>query len=716
MLSWNALLAWLEQTLRVTADFAGHLLLLGELWLVIGILFLGLGRGMGLPHLFWHEDPRKQAVVGLMATLLASQLMFVSFLLVPRGSAAAGPSAALADVTVGDYLLHGWWALLLLLFVPLVLFLRGDVGVRPRLRWPLVVGAAVGGGVTALLVGLGDTLSVALSQPMCESMGPFLVQHHFLPAGHCNDQLHHHVLAVMYFLLALLIYSAGSARDSTWSSPAVGLCTLLSLLAAVLGGFSFWLGGLHVLIVLGLGALMLWRSGRDRYRPRVEALAPYYDAPVPLENQNQPAPGLLSLQESLSRWSSALPEASGKRPLILVCASGGGIRAAVWTTAILCELERRWPAFPYHVRLFTGASGGMVGAGAYVGTLSPPGPSQGPDALHGMTHEKLLSAVAQESLSAVTHAMVFRDLWTRFLRRDNARNRGEALEAALRANLPEAFGKTLGELRAGEREGWRPSLVYSPMLVEDGRRLLISNLDLDGLLQNTGPRLAGVEGLSSRSGLSLGRLLPDSLERLPLATAARLSASFPYVSPAAVLPTNPRRRVVDAGYWDNYGVSLASAFLDECMNEPALRQWLSRHVSGVLLVQIRDGVVSRSAEGTDFRRERKAPPGPMSRGLEGLSSPLEGILSAREAAMVFRNDEHVEAVSRRFDAMMGEGFFQTTTFSFRGNVSLSWYLTDREKKKLAKAAARAVEEQAEALEQWWAERTAVEAKAEQEVA
>ncbi|HKO90053.1 MAG TPA: hypothetical protein VJU61_02810, partial [Polyangiaceae bacterium] len=60
----------------------------------------------------------------------------------------------------------------------------------------------------------------------------------------------------------------------------------------------------------------------------------------------------------------------------------------------------------------------------------------------------------------------------------------------------------------------------------------------------------------TRSGFELARLLPEAFGAFPVRTAARLSAAFPYVSPAAVLPTQPRRRVVDAGYYDNYGVSI----------------------------------------------------------------------------------------------------------------------------------------------------------------
>jgi hypothetical protein len=39
---------------------------------------------------------------------------------------------------------------------------------------------------------------------------------------------------------------------------------------------------------------------------------------------------------------------------------------------------------------------------------------------------------------------------------------------------------------ADERMGWRPSLVFTPMMVEDGRRLLISNLDLAFATRNVG--------------------------------------------------------------------------------------------------------------------------------------------------------------------------------------------------------------------------------------
>lgn len=60
-----------------------------------------------------------------------------------------------------------------------------------------------------------------------------------------------------------------------------------------------------------------------------------------------------------------------------------------------------------------------------------------------------------------------------------------------------------------------------------------------------------------------------------------MNATFPVVTPTGVLPTDSPRQVVDAGYYDNYGVDLACALLF------AHREWIAKNSAGVLLVQIR---------------------------------------------------------------------------------------------------------------------------------
>jgi hypothetical protein len=287
----------------------------------------------------------------------------------------------------------------------------------------------------------------------------------------------------------------------------------------------------------------------------------------------------------------------------------------------------------------------------------------------------------QDSLGPLVHQMLFGDLpalaWPFTPVRPD---RGQALERAWGANLHGALERPLTALRDGEREGWRPSLIFAPMLVESGRRLLVSNLDLLGLFATRCADLArdGDPTLQSWTACEFYRLFGDA--PLTVATAARMSASFPYFSPAVALPTEPRRRVVDAGYYDNYGVGLAVEWLFQN------RAWLAEHANGVVLVQVRDSfnVADRvlTATGTFDGHT-----GPMQRNLQELTSPIEGVLAAREAVSSFRNDESLAKLGHAFEAdpRFGQEFFATVTLELPGDVSLNWHLTRREQVRINEA-------------------------------
>ena len=158
------------------------------------------------------------------------------------------------------------------------------------------------------------------------------------------------------------------------------------------------------------------------------------------------------------------------------------------------------------------------------------------------------------------------------------------------------------------------------MIIEDGRRLLISNLDLHKLTGATGGEITdddpgSTSHLYSLSALEFFRLFPLATD-FHLATGVRMSASFPYVSPAVNLPTDPPRRVVDAGYYDNYGIQLAAAWAQVNF------EWLIRETSGVVLVQIRDAISEE-----ERRDVADAPTGfwaTLARSFQSFTSPLEG--------------------------------------------------------------------------------------------
>jgi hypothetical protein len=262
-------------------------------------------------------------------------------------------------------------------------------------------------------------------------------------------------------------------------------------------------------------------------------------------------------------------------------------------------------------------------------------------------------------------------------------------------------------------------------MIEDGRRLLVSNLDLRYPASNDGhllgydvdPALADYNRNYSHEALELFRMFPQARGRFAICTAVRMSASFPYFSPAVPLPTKPRRRVVDAGYFDNYGVSLAAAFLFSGKNV----DWFHDNVSKIVLIQIRDGQSEderRLQEIPDARRQ-KGTDTMLSRSLEELTSPIEGLNNGRVGTCSFRNDGLLELLSTYFVQLRQEPpagkianerrYFTVVNFEFPGHVALSWHLSKGEKLQMRDtfkdpfndARASELKAKIDALLEWW---------------
>ncbi len=430
---------------------------------------------------------------------------------------------------------------------------------------------------------------------------------------------------------------------------------------------------------------------------------------------------VLNNSEVLRAWRNLVgPRWKGKKPkLVIVTVSGGGIRASVWTAVVLRKLEATLGAdFPYHIRLITGASGGMVAASYYATSLSPPQPgvlAGGPASFadqHGTGIDEFVDRMAIDQLDAVAGQMIFSDLPGSLSPFGRSRDRGRTLEQTWirwTGGSESPLGQPLQSYADDERLGWRPSLVFTPMMVEDGRRLLISNLDLAFATRNVGglliepssrkierPTIQGSDfdssiheedDVFSLSAVEFFRLFPQA-RNFQVATAVRMSASFPWVAPVVHLPTLPPRRVVDAGYYDNYGVNLSALWLSK------MSDWLQANTSGVLVVQVRDKVSQGARTEIDFDRvaagdsllDRLVWHGGsklLRPGLKALSTPLIGVANARQWTMAFRNDEQVDLQDLLFDTQRGRDFFRTVVFECPVDVSLNWTLTTREKAVLA---------------------------------
>jgi predicted acylesterase/phospholipase RssA len=476
----------------------------------------------------------------------------------------------------------------------------------------------------------------------------------------------------VFFLgfVALLLWNVFLLVFGQKFSPAAGILLLLHLLLAGQTFIDYFFAAPTLVLLVVCGLLVVFAG---RYRMRFPGLERYYTAPLSLQvhydkvrDDPMPPPGppgptavrpadFAPLHTSrLARWNDGSP-----KRLVVVCASGGGSRAAAWTMKVLTTLEQRLPDFPYHIRLITGASGGMFGASYYTASLPPPGsprvavsadPHDPPAKASSGAYPniaQLNDSIRGDFLTPVVRDLVKNDLLRPFVPFAWGGDRGAAIEAAWSGCLGGWLDRTFADLWADELAGWRPSLAFSPMMVEDGRQLVISNLSFRRALTNLGRMPGGTaDAVLSREGVeffklfeSCGYQIPDVRKQLTLATAARMSASFPYLFPAVPLPTHPRRRVVDAGYYDNYGVCLAAAWLFNHIG------WLKANVSGVAVVHIRDGVST-----AERLMETPAPDARTAVGLaaEGLTTPPAGLNASRTAASTFRNDNLLHLLNQFF--------------------------------------------------------------------
>ena len=233
-------------------------------------------------------------------------------------------------------------------------------------------------------------------------------------------------------------------------------------------------------------------------------------------------------REALIAWRAL--QGKEKPVLVVVAASGGGIVASYWTAACLERIERENPEFPKRLRVITGASGGMLGAAVYV--------ARQPPAFGQRTAAQTAQDVAEDSLTPVVRRMMLGDLPRSFYGGKHRLDRGRTLEDAWKTNTGGATGARMSNLAEGEKLGSRPSLVLSPMVIESGRFLLISNLDVEGL----------------GNGIQFFPRFPAARDAFELGTAVRieciLSVCQPECQPAD-RPAVPRRRCRLPGQlWD----------------------------------------------------------------------------------------------------------------------------------------------------------------------
>jgi hypothetical protein len=397
---------------------------------------------------------------------------------------------------------------------------------------------------------------------------------------------------------------------------------------------------------------------------------------------------------------TALAARQNERALVIVTSSGGGILAAGWTTLALEKMIEREPSLARQIALLSTISGGSVGAAYYLAEqLDAPDPAD-PALLARAYRESVTS-----SLASAAYGFALIDFWRLFggplFHRD--RDRGTLLEATWRRTFAEAApGRegaiALDRLREPIESGELPAVIMSSTVMETGRRVMFTPLRMPG----TGRELPAT--LVTR-GMTLPEFLgPECLPEsdLELWTAARMSASFAWVSPAARArgtscgPGVSRQHLIDGGYFDNYGVASALDWL-----EPALEcRW--RAADNPTL----GGEEGHCPHALDFGRvaivrlnafawaDPAAVPGD-SGAISAALGPVLGLAAIRTGVAVSRNEIDLARLESRWNQRFAEAgmdvciddvelrpFLDSLPVEQReacSHAPLSWHLTEGQK-------------------------------------
>jgi hypothetical protein len=389
------------------------------------------------------------------------------------------------------------------------------------------------------------------------------------------------------------------------------------------------------------------------------------------------------LDASAPSGTSGAALVAGSPTPIVVAASGGGIQAAGWTAKVLAGLAERIPQFQHHLQMISAVSGGSVGAMHYLTQHVECGPAD--DSPLSTSQSVAVRHAMESSLHAVGWGLVYQDLprtivpfltdprVDRGLLMEDAWKRDPRLGQTVDPKTPHGRDALLSTWQRNVPDGKCPGAVFNAMVANTGEPMLFTTVALPGALtrfafQSHYPKLD-----------------------IKLTTAARLSATFPYVSPAARAqhdsdPAFARNlgngqtetrynHIVDGGYFDNFGVATATAWI-----HGALQELPDKRPPRILLIEICESSSCSS----------DAPGDPFSYGDDErrswsfqLYAPISALLAMRTSAQRARNRWEIDLLKQRWNPGV---CVDSVKFAYPAAPGpMSWHLTERQKKSIEDA-------------------------------
>jgi hypothetical protein len=470
-----------------------------------------------------------------------------------------------------------------------------------------------------------------------------------------------HVFALTLSVFAFAIYiGLGLAKRHITAGvavvPALAYLLLFMIVACwALSALAFFFDRYRFPLFTVIAALAL-----------LTAQAPKSDHFFRVENRNVTSVPF----RTAAQYVAARARAAKHGRLVFVATPGGGIQAAAWTAQVLSKLDERTPddGFRRAVGMISSVSGGSLGAMIYAASFTGQVP-----------RTAVIPNSRAAAIDEVAWGWTFADFWRSAAPwfGNRTMDRGRALEDKWGAinNLHGDSDTLLTDWAA--RGATMPALIFNSMLVEPGMHIVFSTADF--------PRRDGARGIGN-----FYDVYPESARSydLRVTTAARLSASFPFVAPAS-RPNLESMYVgdyhfVDGGYYDNYGIDSLIGWLEDAFEEGA-----NERVKDILILTIQHfnagDPIKLPVRGWGFQ----------------LYAPLGGLLSMWTAAPAQRDVNEFDQFARHFTAS-GQRRIWIANIEYRGSgpcarAPLSWKLSESQQTCIDDAWASALAAQASQL-------------------
>ncbi|NND93555.1 MAG: hypothetical protein HKN45_01750, partial [Flavobacteriales bacterium] len=186
------------------------------------------------------------------------------------------------------------------------------------------------------------------------------------------------------------------------------------------------------------------------------------------------------MEAVLDKWLANQRSLGIDRPkLFIINSSGGGLRSSLWNTTILCHIDSVMGGdLMKKATLMSGASGGMLGLAFLRETYI-----QNEFKEIYTRRESMERDIAKDILNPVLLSIASTDLFFQlgsftYNGMDYPKDRAYRFEEQYLSNTGNHLDKSLSDYRALEASAQIPMLIIYPTIINDGRKLLVSPLDM----------------------------------------------------------------------------------------------------------------------------------------------------------------------------------------------------------------------------------------------